>query len=239
MNVDLESLNKILKHPFRRKMVLLLHERQELAYIDIMNLLEVENTGKLNYHLKILGDLIEKNGNGKYRLSEKGGLAWQLLQKFPEKSFEPLPLHGGDAILIGSIGFFLALINPGFWALPIFGLATIGLIIGFLGLIYALMVPSGTMRYLTTKRTKSNDLYDLFKPPLVTSALFILLVVIVYLLDIKLSFTFAEQEHVLFMPFPSYIIGNIAFSFLGVGILEIIYRAKTYGLFNVRLDRFG
>jgi len=239
MNVDLESLNKILKHLFRRKIVSMLHERQELTYVDMMNLLEVENTGKLNYHLKILGDLIVKNGNGKYRLSEKGGLAWELLQKFPEKSFKPLPLSGGDAILIGSFGFFLALINPCFWALPIFGLVPTGLIIGFLGLIYAFLIPSGTMWYLTIKRTKSNDLYDLFKPPLVTSALFVLLVVIVYLLDFRLSFTFAEQERVVFMPFPAYLIANIAFSFLGVGILEIIYSAKTYGLFNVRLDRFG
>ena len=66
MNMDLESLNKILKRPFGRKVVLLLHERQELAYIDLMNLLEVENTGKLNYRLKILGDLVDKNGNGRY-----------------------------------------------------------------------------------------------------------------------------------------------------------------------------
>jgi len=218
--------------------VLGLHEKQELAYIDLMNLLKVENTGKLNYHLKILGDLIEKNGNGKYRLTEKGQLASQLLEKFPEKTFKPLPLRGGDAILIGAVGFILALFNPGFWVLPILGLAT-GLTLGLLGLFYALMVPSGIMWYLTVKRTKSNDLYDLFKPPLVTSTLFTLLVLTLYILDVRLSFTFAEQEYVLFIPFPTYIIGNIAFSFLGVAISEIVYRAKTYGLFNVRLDRSG
>lgn len=239
LSVDLESLHKILRHPIRRKIVLELHERQESAYVDLMKLLEVENTGKLNYHLKILGDLIEKNEGGKYRLTEKGELASQLLHKFPEKTFEPLPLRGGDAILIGSIGFVLALFNPGFWVLPMFGLVPSGLMIGFLGLFYALIVPSGTMWYLTVKRTKSNDLFDLFKPPLVTSALFMLLVVTTYLLDIELSFTFAEQERVLIMPFPTYITGNVAFSFIGVGISEIVHRAKTYGLFNISLDRFS
>ena len=44
LNVDLESLHKILKHPIRRKIVLKLDEKRELAYIDLMNLLEVENT---------------------------------------------------------------------------------------------------------------------------------------------------------------------------------------------------
>jgi len=145
LDVDLESLHKILKHPIRRKIVLELDEKRELAYINLMNLLEVENTGKLNYHLKILDDLIEKNGNGKYHLTEKGDLASQLLHKFPEKTFKPLPLRGGDAILIGSIGFVLALINPGVWALPVLGLVPIGIEIGFLGWVYALMVPSGTM----------------------------------------------------------------------------------------------
>ncbi|MFQ5999548.1 MAG: winged helix-turn-helix domain-containing protein [Candidatus Bathyarchaeia archaeon] len=93
MSVDRESLHKILKHPIRRRIVLTL-EKKELTYVELMKLVEVENTGKLNYHLKILGDLIEKGGNGKYRLTEKGQLASQLLLRFPEKKSEPMPLVG-------------------------------------------------------------------------------------------------------------------------------------------------
>ena len=237
--MNLESLHKILRHPIRRRIVLELHEKQEVAYIDLMRILEVENTGKLNYHLKIIGDLIVKNENGKYQLTEKGDLASQLLLKFPEEAFKPIPLRGGDAVLIGFIGFVLALINPGFWALPVLGLVPIGIGIGILGLVYALMVPSGTMWYLTTKRTKSNDLYDLFKPPLVTSTLFVIFVIIMLLLNIRLSFTFSSQEYVLFISLPGYVIANVALAFLGVGISEMIYRAKTLGLFDIRLDRSG
>ncbi|NIR14553.1 MAG: helix-turn-helix transcriptional regulator [Desulfobacterales bacterium] len=239
MNVEFESLYKILKHPIRRRVVLELDKKGELAYVELMTLLEVENTGKLNYHLKILGDLIEKNPDGKYHLTEKGDLASQLLHKFPEKEFKPSPLGGGDAILIGSIGFVLALCNPGLWILPILGLVPAGLVFGVLGLFYALIIPSGTMWYLTVKRTRSNDLYNLFKPPLVTSALFTLLVVTMYLLDIRLAFTFAEQERMLILSTPAYMISNISFSFLGVGIAEIVYRAKTQGVFNIELDRLG
>ena len=228
MNVNLESLHKILKHPIRRRIVLTLLEKQELPYIDLMGLLEVDNTGKFNYHLKILGDLIKKNENGKYRLTEKGHLASQLL-RFPEKAFKPLPLRGGDAILIGFVGFLLALFNPGFWGLALFGLG-----IGFLGLLYALMAPSGVMWLLTVRRTNSNDFYDLFKPPLVTSTLFTLLLIMI-LLNIRLPFTFSVQEYVPFIPLPVFIIICVAFSFLGVGISEIIYRARTLGMFNRRL----
>lgn len=54
--------------------------------MELMNLVKVKNTGRFNYHLKALGDLIEKMEDGRYRLSERGQLAVQLLEKFPEKS---------------------------------------------------------------------------------------------------------------------------------------------------------
>jgi len=98
-----------------------------------------------------------------------------------------------------------------------------------------LMAPGGVMWLLTVRRTSSNDLYDLFKPPLVTSALFTLLLIIMILLNIRLPFTFSVQEYVPFIPLPVFIVVCVAFSFLGVGISEIIYRAKTLGLFNKRL----
>jgi len=50
-----------------------------------MKIVKVVSTGKFNYHLKILGDLIEKGQNGKYGLTEKGQMAAQLLQKFPQR----------------------------------------------------------------------------------------------------------------------------------------------------------
>jgi hypothetical protein len=235
--VDLGSLHKILKHPIRRKIVLVLREKQKLSYVDLMNLVEIENTGKFNYHLKILGDLIMKNEEGKYRLTEKGDLASQLLLKFPEKTFKPIPLRGGDAILIGSVGFLLALLNPGYWALTLLGIGFLG--VSFLGLAYALMTPGGVMWLLTVKRTNSNDLYDLFKPPLVTSALFVLMVVVMALLGMKLPFTNSDQPFVPFMPLPTFITSSVVFSFLGIVISEVIYRAKTQGMLNVRLRRFS
>jgi hypothetical protein len=48
-----------------------------------MYALLITNTGKINYHLKVLGELIQKRENGHYALSEKGTLAARLLHEFP------------------------------------------------------------------------------------------------------------------------------------------------------------
>ena len=102
MSVDLESLSDVLKHPIRRRIIFVLYKRGRLSYVDLMNLVEVDSTGKFNYHLKILGDLIEKGRNGKYGLTEKGRMIAQLLQKFPEKKVE-----GKDKLL--KIGYNLSI----------------------------------------------------------------------------------------------------------------------------------
>ncbi|MCD6466671.1 MAG: RDD family protein [Methanomicrobia archaeon] len=43
------------------------------------------DTGKLNFHLKKLGDLIEKDEKGLYKLTDKGLRAFSIIQQVPEK----------------------------------------------------------------------------------------------------------------------------------------------------------
>ncbi len=50
-----------------------------------MALLQITNTGRLNYHLKALGALVSKDEQGKYRLTERGKLAANMLKTFPER----------------------------------------------------------------------------------------------------------------------------------------------------------
>lgn len=92
MGVDFGSLSDILRHPIRRKIFLGLSERGSISYVDLMKLVGVKNTGKFNYHLKILGDLIEKDENGKYGLSDTGQMAVEFLQRFAGKETEPIQL---------------------------------------------------------------------------------------------------------------------------------------------------
>jgi DNA-binding transcriptional ArsR family regulator len=84
--VDWSSLHKILSDTTRRSILELLAEKEALSYTEIMALLHVTNTGRLNYHLKALGTLISKDDQGKYHLTERGKLSVNLLRTFPERA---------------------------------------------------------------------------------------------------------------------------------------------------------
>ncbi|MFA5366248.1 MAG: hypothetical protein WC325_13790 [Candidatus Bathyarchaeia archaeon] len=85
MSSGLVPLHKILKDETRRRIVLLLDEKINLSYTDLINSLGDVSTGLLNYHLKVLNDLLAKNEAGQYILTEKGKLASKLIIEFPEK----------------------------------------------------------------------------------------------------------------------------------------------------------
>jgi len=85
MSDGIESLNKILKDETRRKIILSLTDRESMSYTELMETLQIGSTGTFNYHLKVLGDLLEKTDAGQYMLSEKGKRASQFLTEFPER----------------------------------------------------------------------------------------------------------------------------------------------------------
>lgn len=83
MSVDISKLHNVLRDPTRAKILELLDQKASLSYVEIQDLLQIGHTGKLNYHLKVLGDLLAKDGQtGRYSLGEKGKIAVQLLSKF-------------------------------------------------------------------------------------------------------------------------------------------------------------
>lgn len=88
VTVEFSELHKILKDLTRRDILLYLKEKGPLPYVELMELTKVTNTGRFNYHLKVLGSLIEKQVDGKYYLTERGHLAVQLLSEFAEKAVQ-------------------------------------------------------------------------------------------------------------------------------------------------------
>jgi DNA-binding transcriptional ArsR family regulator/membrane protein implicated in regulation of membrane protease activity len=116
MNADLASLHKILKDETRRQILLLLNEKP-FAYTELMAGTDVISTGTLNYHLKVLGDLIAKNESGQYTLSEKGKVAVGLITQFPDVDYsaEEKKLWwrrfwiASTAIIIAGLTFVIAL----------------------------------------------------------------------------------------------------------------------------------
>jgi DNA-binding transcriptional ArsR family regulator len=86
MSLNIDALHKILKDKTRSKIILLLSEKGSLSYSSLMETLGVNSTGTLNYHLKILGDLLTKSEDGHYLLSQKGHLAAKILTEFPNEN---------------------------------------------------------------------------------------------------------------------------------------------------------
>ena len=83
MSVDIPRLHSVLRDRTRSRILELLDEKTSLSYTELQNLLQITHTGKLNYHLKILGDLLVKDSqSGRYSLGEKGKIAVQLISKF-------------------------------------------------------------------------------------------------------------------------------------------------------------
>lgn len=222
MNVDLASLHKILKDPTRRKIVQHLSSKGQLTYMELMNLLEITNTGKFNYHLKILADLIQKGEDGRYSLTERGQLASQLLQKFPEKTTEAKPLAMGDALLIGVAGFILLFSFPLIY-FPVAGFA----VSAFLVTVYELTVPGAVMWWLTVRRTRSHDFYDLLKPPLIPVALVITWIILMTLTRTSFSITWSSSPgdivQFAMMGFFSFLVMGFC-PFIGIIIAESLLR---------------
>jgi len=65
------DIYSVLSHSFRRKILSLLDKEGYIPYTDLMEKLNVETTGQLNFHLKKLGTLISKDKKS-YFLSEDG-----------------------------------------------------------------------------------------------------------------------------------------------------------------------
>jgi DNA-binding transcriptional ArsR family regulator len=102
MSSGIASLHKILKDETRSQILLLLSEKGGLSYTDLMDTLGIVSTGTLNYHLKVLGDLVAKNESGQYTLTERGKVASRLLLEFPEKSQSQIEAELPRALFVGA-----------------------------------------------------------------------------------------------------------------------------------------
>ena len=109
MSVDINNLHGVLKDLSRRKMLAALKERGPLTYTELLGVLDTTHTGKLNYHLKVLGDLISKDDASRYMLTEKGEIAAKVLSGF---AAENRGHRGGNLPLsLASVGKILAIIG--------------------------------------------------------------------------------------------------------------------------------
>ena len=78
---EYDAIFAALKHPLRRRILLLLDAKGEVSFTDIQKAVGIEDTGLMSYHLKELELLISQSTRGKYKLSEIGKTSVALLRK--------------------------------------------------------------------------------------------------------------------------------------------------------------
>jgi hypothetical protein len=174
-----DSLLGVLKDSTRQRILLLLQKQQPLTYSELMTQTEVSNTGRFNYHLKILADFLEKSDDGKYRLTEKGFHAAQLLTNGSTWN-----LNGNgktdlkSTVLIGTFGCALVLLNPiilqNFLGIPL----VVGLWPSISTTLYGFLVPGAFMYLLCNRCFKNREIQNLIKAPLFSILLLVCFVVV-------------------------------------------------------------
>src|SRR4030066_2489303 len=105
MATDQESVSKILtvlSHPIRREILLMLNERDECPFTDLMNALKVD-TGKLSFHIRNLADLVEQTPLGKYRLNNLGENAVRLVMDLEAWAAEVTVREKGSSLPLANI----------------------------------------------------------------------------------------------------------------------------------------
>jgi uncharacterized RDD family membrane protein YckC len=81
MTGNQDSVSKIiavLSHSLRREILLIISDRGECSFTDLLNVLKVD-TGKLSFHLRNLSAFIEQTPTGKYKLSRTGENAVRVI----------------------------------------------------------------------------------------------------------------------------------------------------------------
>jgi len=74
---------KILEDDLRQTILVSIHEHGSLSYSDLIEKFDMISEKLLNYHLKVLDDLLSKNNEDQYVLTEKGRLALKFLEEHP------------------------------------------------------------------------------------------------------------------------------------------------------------
>jgi uncharacterized RDD family membrane protein YckC/DNA-binding transcriptional ArsR family regulator len=90
MSLNDENVSKvllILSHKIRRNILLLLLEKEELSFSELMNILKID-TGKMSFHLRNLKLFLDQTSTGKYQLNKFGQRALRILKDIEALSID-------------------------------------------------------------------------------------------------------------------------------------------------------
>jgi len=76
---NVSRILSVLSHPIRREILVVLSDKGEASFTDLMNALNVD-TGKLSFHIRTLTAFLEQTSTGKYKLNKVGENAIRLIR---------------------------------------------------------------------------------------------------------------------------------------------------------------
>lgn len=85
----------VLSHEIRREILTLLYNRIEMSYTELLKRLNIGD-GLLNFHLKKLAGFLKKTEKGTYILSDRGRLAYTLIETV--RSYTGAERHKGPTL---------------------------------------------------------------------------------------------------------------------------------------------
>ena len=104
MSLKEDELNYIfqaLAHETRRKIIEVLGDKGPLTFTELMREAGVEETGTFGFHIKRIEYLLEKTGDGKYKLSKLGMQAYKIVKYSKGESVPQIKQEEGIKIYKG------------------------------------------------------------------------------------------------------------------------------------------
>jgi DNA-binding transcriptional ArsR family regulator len=106
---EYDTIFAALKHPLRRRILLLLDEKGEVSFTTVQKAVGIEDTGLMSYHLKELALLVSQSARGRYTLSEIGKTSVALLKKVERSRNTSQVVRRELGRVVGQVLWFLVL----------------------------------------------------------------------------------------------------------------------------------
>ncbi|MGC9009841.1 MAG: winged helix-turn-helix domain-containing protein, partial [Sulfolobales archaeon] len=95
----IDQLFTALGHEIRRGVIRILAEKGPKTFTELLNELDIKDTGTLVFHLRKLGNLIKKNEKGEYELTDLGKKAYEIMSLASLKKEEIKPKEKTEEIV--------------------------------------------------------------------------------------------------------------------------------------------
>jgi len=111
-----------ISHPLRIKILESLSKRA-MSFSELKRKLGIESSGKLDFHLKKLGELVTLDKNGKYTLTKDGYSALQAVSIIRKYGWQRRA-YMLNIMAYAAFNVFFALIHPSLWMITVLPIST-------------------------------------------------------------------------------------------------------------------